>query len=122
MNWRRARSLFPVTRELVYLNHAGVAPISSRVEDALARYAAEAVRRGIERTERSFAVPATLSRETDLASYALPNGGRLHVVPRRAVPVVEQCDGLLSEFFCAAHIATCNSGLGCTRAEGGVPC
>ncbi len=46
MNWKRARSLFPVTRELVYLNHAGVAPISSRVEDALARYAAEAVRRG----------------------------------------------------------------------------
>ncbi len=46
MNWERTRSFFPVTRELIYFNHAGVAPISSRVEDALARYAAEASRRG----------------------------------------------------------------------------
>jgi len=46
VNWQRTRSFFPVTRELVYLNHAGVAPISTRAEDALARYAAEATRRG----------------------------------------------------------------------------
>jgi len=45
-NWARTRSLFPVTRELVYLNHAGVAPISTRAAEALARYAAEATRRG----------------------------------------------------------------------------
>jgi len=41
-NWTRSRSLFPVTRKLAYLNHAGVAPISSRVEEAIHRYLAEA--------------------------------------------------------------------------------
>ncbi len=46
MNWRRARSFFPVTRDLVYLDHAGVAPISTRVEEALHRYSAEATRSG----------------------------------------------------------------------------
>jgi len=40
-NWARTRSFFPVTRELAYLNHAGVAPISTRVEEALGRYTAE---------------------------------------------------------------------------------
>ncbi len=34
-----ARRLFPVARRLAYLNHAGVAPISSRAVAALARYA-----------------------------------------------------------------------------------
>jgi selenocysteine lyase/cysteine desulfurase len=46
MNWARTRSFFPVTSELVYLNHAGVAPISTRVEEAMRRYLAEATRRG----------------------------------------------------------------------------
>jgi len=46
VNWERTRSWFPVTREIAYLNHAGVAPVSTRVEDALRRYADEATRRG----------------------------------------------------------------------------
>ena len=46
MNWARTRSFFPVTRELAYLDNAGVAPISTRVEETLARFAAEASRRG----------------------------------------------------------------------------
>jgi selenocysteine lyase/cysteine desulfurase len=46
VNWARARSFFPVTAELAYLNHAGVAPVSTRVEEALRRYLAEATRRG----------------------------------------------------------------------------
>jgi selenocysteine lyase/cysteine desulfurase len=46
VNWERTRSFFPVTRTLAYLNHAGVAPISTRVAEALARYAAEASERG----------------------------------------------------------------------------
>jgi selenocysteine lyase/cysteine desulfurase len=46
MNWERTRSFFPVTRKLAYLNHAGVAPISTRAAEALARYAAEASERG----------------------------------------------------------------------------
>jgi selenocysteine lyase/cysteine desulfurase len=46
MNWQRTRSFFPVSREIVYLNHAGVAPISTRVEEALRRYAALATSRG----------------------------------------------------------------------------
>lgn len=54
MSWERARSFFPVARELVYLNHAGVAPISTRVQEALARFAAEAVRRGAFRYDAFF--------------------------------------------------------------------
>ncbi len=46
MNWARTRSFFPVTAELAYLNHAGVAPVSTRVEEALRRYLSEATRRG----------------------------------------------------------------------------
>ena len=46
MNWARTRSFFPVTSDLVYLNHAGVAPVSTRVEEAVRRYLAEATRRG----------------------------------------------------------------------------
>ena len=46
MNWARTRSFFPVTREIAYLDNAGVAPISTRVEEALARFAGEASRRG----------------------------------------------------------------------------
>ena len=46
VNWNRSRSLFPVTDQIAYLNHAGVAPISSRVEEALTRYSAEASQHG----------------------------------------------------------------------------
>jgi cysteine desulfurase/selenocysteine lyase len=46
MNVQRVRSFFPVTREVAYMNHAGVAPISTRAEDGLHRYAREAVRHG----------------------------------------------------------------------------
>jgi len=44
--WARTRSFFPVSRELVYLNHAGVAPVSTRAAEALGRYLGEATRRG----------------------------------------------------------------------------
>ncbi len=44
--FERARSFFPVTREMAYLNHAGVAPISTRVEEAIRRFGAEATRYG----------------------------------------------------------------------------
>jgi len=54
INWVRTRSFFPVTRELAYLNHAGVAPISTRVEDALARYSSEATNRGAFDYSRAF--------------------------------------------------------------------
>ena len=46
MNWARTRSFFPVTKEIAYLNHAGVAPISTRANEALRRYAREATDRG----------------------------------------------------------------------------
>jgi selenocysteine lyase/cysteine desulfurase len=46
MRWERTRSFFPVTQTLAYLNHAGVAPISTRVAEALARYVSEATRQG----------------------------------------------------------------------------
>ncbi len=69
MNWSRTRSYFPVTRELAYLNHAGVAPISTRVEEALARYAAEATRGGAFRYDAYF--DAEIERVRDRAATLL---------------------------------------------------
>lgn len=54
MNWERTRSLFPVTREVAYFNNAGVAPISSRVDEAIRRFAEEATRVGAFNYPRSF--------------------------------------------------------------------
>jgi selenocysteine lyase/cysteine desulfurase len=45
LNWQRLRSFFPVTRTVAFLDHAGGAPISSRVAEALARFAALAAER-----------------------------------------------------------------------------
>jgi selenocysteine lyase/cysteine desulfurase len=53
-HWERTRSLFPVTQQLAYFNNAGVAPISSRVDEALRRYAAEASQRGAFEYARCF--------------------------------------------------------------------
>ncbi len=46
MSWEAVRQLFPVTQHLAYLNHAGVAPISTRAAAALARYAELATTEG----------------------------------------------------------------------------
>lgn len=40
------RYLFPVSKKFIYLNHAGVAPISLRVHDAIMQYSAEALNEG----------------------------------------------------------------------------
>ncbi len=52
--FERARAFFPVTREVAYLNHAGVAPISTRVEEAITRFTAEATRYGSLRYNRAY--------------------------------------------------------------------
>ena len=44
--WRRVRSLFPVTEVGVYLDHAGAAPVSSWVEEAVRQFVETAARRG----------------------------------------------------------------------------
>ncbi len=54
MNWERTRSLFPVTREMAYFNNGGVAPISSRVDEAIRRYTGEALRLGAFHHPRFF--------------------------------------------------------------------
>jgi cysteine desulfurase/selenocysteine lyase len=54
MNWERTRSLFPVTQEVAYFNNAGVGPISSRVDEAIRRYAGEATRLGAFNYPRFF--------------------------------------------------------------------
>ncbi|HEX5034001.1 MAG TPA: aminotransferase class V-fold PLP-dependent enzyme [bacterium] len=46
---RRYRELFPVTRHWIYLNHAGVAPISLRVAEAVEVYNREALEYGYTR-------------------------------------------------------------------------
>ncbi|MEE8509333.1 MAG: aminotransferase class V-fold PLP-dependent enzyme [Myxococcota bacterium] len=52
--WTRVRSFFPVTQQMAYLNHAGVAPISTRVEEALTRYLGEATRSGARHYARVY--------------------------------------------------------------------
>jgi selenocysteine lyase/cysteine desulfurase len=54
MSWERTRSLFPVTREIVYFNNAGVGPVSTRVDEALRRFAGEATRMGAFHYPRAF--------------------------------------------------------------------
>lgn len=44
MNESPVRALFPITEECLFLDHARVAPISTRVEDAIVRFAREATR------------------------------------------------------------------------------
>jgi zinc protease len=62
---------------------------------------AAAVRRGIESNARAFAVPRAIGVRSEIHSYALRDGARLHVIPRRGVPVVAAraafLGGLLSE-------------------------
>ena len=69
MNWKRTRNYFPVTRELAYLNHAGVAPISTRVEEALLRYSGEATQGGAFRYDAYF--DAEIERVRDRAATLL---------------------------------------------------
>ena len=54
IHWAETRRFFPVTEELVYLNHAGVAPISTRVAKALERYTQESLHKGAFDYSRSF--------------------------------------------------------------------
>ncbi|HJO22576.1 MAG: pitrilysin family protein [Myxococcota bacterium] len=53
---------------------------------------AERIHRSIEagtrRIARAFALPVVRTSGPDVVSYDLPSGGRLHVVPRRSIPVV----------------------------------
>jgi selenocysteine lyase/cysteine desulfurase len=72
MSWERTRSFFPVTRTLAYLNHAGVAPISTRVAEALTRYSAEATHRGAFDYQRSF--DAEVERVRGRAARLLGSG------------------------------------------------
>lgn len=44
MNESPVRTLFPITEECLFLDHARVAPLSTRVEDAIVRFASEATR------------------------------------------------------------------------------
>ena len=46
--WEKYREQFPVTKNLVYLNHAGVAPLSRRVAEAMQGLAQDALEFGSE--------------------------------------------------------------------------
>lgn len=54
MRRQEVRELFPVTRTLSYLNHAGVAPLSTRASEALGRYARLALEEGAWRYAERF--------------------------------------------------------------------
>lgn len=57
--WRHVRSLFPVTEAGIYLDHAGAAPTSSRVEEAVRQFVDAAARR------RGLDLDAQTSREVE---------------------------------------------------------
>ncbi len=86
MNWQRTRSFFPVTRELVYLNHAGVAPISTRVDEALRRYADEATRMG------AFQYPTAFDAEVERVRGRA--AALLHAEPDEVAFVKNTTEGL----------------------------
>ena len=44
--WQKWRAEFPVTETYVYMNHAGVAPLSRRVQDAMTEFIADATLNG----------------------------------------------------------------------------
>ncbi len=44
--WRQYRDQFPVTKQLIYLNHAAVAPLSRRAAEAMQKLAADALEYG----------------------------------------------------------------------------
>ena len=46
--WEQYREQFPVTKNLVYLNHAGVAPLSRRAAEAMQAQAQDALDFGSE--------------------------------------------------------------------------
>ncbi len=81
--WRVAREYLAPVR----LTVGAVLPVGDAAALDAARIEA-AVRSGVERTRRSFCVPARSQLAADLHAYALPGGARLYVVPRRQVPVV----------------------------------
>jgi len=60
-----------------------------------------AVERAVERVTRAFAVPRALPPTEEIRSFELEGGAQLHVLPRRAVPVVAAraafLGGLLAE-------------------------
>ena len=45
-NWDELRDLFPVTEKFIYMNNAGVAPISTRVQSAMQGFLEDATRHG----------------------------------------------------------------------------
>ncbi|MBW2447655.1 MAG: insulinase family protein, partial [Deltaproteobacteria bacterium] len=62
---------------------------------------AAAVEDGIASNRRSFARPAAVGKtDTGIHSYELPGGARLHVIPRREVPVVAARAAFLGGLLC----------------------
>jgi selenocysteine lyase/cysteine desulfurase len=49
--FKRVRKLFPVTRKLIYFNHAAVSPVSTRAAKALERQVKEQMEYGVERED-----------------------------------------------------------------------
>ena len=49
--WQKWRSEFPVTETYIYMNHAGVAPLSRRVRDAMTGFIADATFHGAVHTD-----------------------------------------------------------------------
>ena len=80
---------------------AGALVPEAEAEAVDAKGIRDAVERGVARTARAFATPARRGGDPELASYELAGGGRLHVIPRRSVPVVAAraafLGGLLAE-------------------------
>jgi zinc protease len=60
-----------------------------------------AVKDAVAQNRRTFAVPAAIgATATGIHSYELPGGGRLHVIPRREVPVVAARAAFVGGLLC----------------------
>jgi cysteine desulfurase/selenocysteine lyase len=83
LDWRRFRSAFPATDDLVYLDHAGGGPLSSRVQERLARYAHDAAHLGAFEGPAVWETERERTREraaqllsADAPEIAFPTGAR----------------------------------------------
>jgi zinc protease len=104
--------LLRVAREWLREERATVAAVLPEDREAALETEdlAGAVAAGAARARRRFARPARAGRVSDVESYALESGARLHVVPRREVPVVALraalLGGLLAETAATAGIGS----------------
>src|ERR1700761_522637 len=70
--WQKYRDQFPVTKNLIYLNHAAVAPLSRRAAEAMQWLAEDALDFGSQHYDRWMATYAGVRSATAKLIHATP--------------------------------------------------